>query len=155
MSDPDRFARAQVKSTPRVHTTSVAMIFQEIRGPSGGLAVGDRLRLLFGFDLALRQPSQHPEVVREHRPVNRQLPVPKAFAADGRVQEVVNDNADPAFGLGATALQFNEFPRTQALLQLVRVTRTNAIVNFLFLQPFLDAGAVKAAIGPSFFNLDF
>jgi hypothetical protein len=54
--------------------------------------------------------------VREHRPVNRQLPVRKTFAADGSVQEVMNDDADAAFGLGATPLQLDEFPRTQALL---------------------------------------
>ena len=52
----------------------------------------------------------------EHTPANGQLAMGKSFVPDRRTQEVVQDDADPPFGLRAAALKLDELPRAQPLL---------------------------------------
>ena len=77
----------------------------------GSLATRCRLFL----ELTFGQPSQHPQVMRQHTPADSQLAMSESFAADRAADEVVNDNADTSFGLRATSLQLDELPGCHAL----------------------------------------
>src|SRR6266705_2789424 len=62
------------------------------------------------FDRALGQARQDPQVVRQHAPAHGQLPMGKAFAPERSADEIVQDDADPPFGLGTASLQTRELP---------------------------------------------
>ncbi len=61
---------------------------------------------------------QHPKIMHQHGPGDRQGSVDESFAAHPPVEEYIFDNADAPLGLAAAPLQSFELPRTAPLAEL-------------------------------------
>src|SRR4030095_6317136 len=83
-------------------------------GGSGNRGVRLGGEFLFFAQGTLRQSREDPQVVRENAPADGELAMGKAFAADGHAEDIMKENSDSAFGLGATTLQTCELPRMHA-----------------------------------------
>lgn len=104
--------------------------------------------------LCLWKSGKDPEVMSEDGPADGELAVGKSLAEDGLAEEMVEENTDAAFSLGAAALQSGELPGTHPAFQLAGVSGAEAVVNLALGQVPLVAGAVEAAVGADRLELD-
>src|SRR5450759_2648201 len=85
---------------------------------------------------ALRQPRDHPQIVRQHAPGNLTVLIPIPFTQQRAAQESVLENGDASLGLRASFLQLDKLRLLHSLFQVTGRLRADRIVDpAVFQQP--------------------